>query len=417
MRRTILHFGTSLVLYLFWIIPVCYSQSSNWHSITTLPVSNCSFSLNETNGNLYVIGGDNFEQEWHTIDDVWIYDIAADSLRSGAPMPAPRSLPPGTLVNGKIYAIGGHITPRQAATRTVEVYDIEKNSWDTCASIPTARVWHAACVLDGKIYVLGGVPAFQRVDTISPYTLVERYDPESDTWDTCAPMPTGRWSLAACSVNGKIYAIGGYSKTTTYSLVEVYDPVADQWSNKQPMNFPRGEMGLTARKGEIYAICGSMWNGFRNTKVYEDLEVYNPENDTWTLNPDPIPKSRIGLAAVTVDDRIYIAGGVAFSTDVGVREIYMFDPATSLESKHYLIESDNQDISIYPNPTHDLINIQTSEQKNYSLEIISLSGQVIKRMDKSESSFQLDLSSYQSSVYVIRIISGNTVCQGKVIKY
>jgi N-acetylneuraminic acid mutarotase len=417
MKRTILHFGPSLVICLFWILPVSFSQSNNWHYITTLPVSNCSFSLNEANDNLYVIGGENFEPEWHTLDDVLIYDIAADSLSSGAPMPAPRSLPPGTLVNGKIYAIGGHITPRQTATTIVEAYDIEKNSWDTCASIPTARVWHAACLLEGKIYVMGGVPGFQRVDTISPYTLVERYDPETDTWDTCASLPTGRWGLSACALNGKIYAIGGYSKKTTLSSVEVYDPVSDQWSTKQSMNFPRGEMGLTALRGKIYAICGSMWDGFHNTKIYENFEVYDPESDTWTLNSDTIPKSRIGLAAVTVNDRIYIAGGVAYSTYVGVRDVYMFDPLTSIEFKPYLIESDNQDISIYPNPTHDLINIQTSEQKNYSLEIISLSGQVVKRMDKSESSFQFDLSSYQIGVYVIRIISGDAVCQGRVIKY
>jgi N-acetylneuraminic acid mutarotase len=288
-----------------------------------------------------VIGGENFELNWHTLDDVWIYNIEKDSLRTGAKMPAPRSLPTGTLINGKIYAIGGHITPRQPATKTVEVYDIEKNSWDTCASIPTSRVWHAACVLDGKIYVLGGLPVFNRADTMTPYTVVERYDPESDTWDSCAPMPTGRWCLSACALNGKIYAIGGYSKTESFSTVEVYDPATDQWTSKQSMNFPRGEMGLTVRKGQIYAISGSVWDGSHNIKLYQDFEVYDPVSDRWTLNPDLLPRGSIGLAAVTLNERIYVASGVGMNTHPGIRELYMYDyPVATIETRPYLEKTD-----------------------------------------------------------------------------
>jgi N-acetylneuraminic acid mutarotase len=341
MKSKILFFSPFLILCFFCLFSVCFSQGTNWHYITTLPVSNCAFSLNEANGNLYVIGGENFEPEWHTLDDVWIYDIAIDSLSSGAPMPAPRNLPSGTLVNGKIYAIGGHITPEQTATKTVEVYDIEENSWDTCASIPTARVWHAACVLEGKIYVMGGIPAFHRVDTISPYTLVERYDPESDTWDTCAPLPTGRWCLSACTLNGKIYAVGGYSKTTTFSLVEVYNPATDQWTTRQPMHLPRGEMGLAVSKGKIHAICGSMWDGKKNITTYQDFEVYDPDSDSWTLSPDLLPRGSVGLATVTVNERIYVASGVNTDTHLGVRAIYMYDyPVATIETRPYMEAAD-----------------------------------------------------------------------------
>jgi N-acetylneuraminic acid mutarotase len=341
MKRTFLQSASSLATILFCVLPVCISQETNWHHITTFPVSNFSFSLNERDGNLYIIGGENFEPDWHTLDDVWIYNIETDTLKSGAQMPAPRGFPPGTLLDGKIYAIGGHITPRQTATKTVEVYDIENNSWDTCASIPTPRLWHAACVLDGKIYVLGGIPAFKGADTLSPYTLVERYDPESDTWDTCSPMPTGRWCMSACAVNGKIYAIGGYSKTTSFSIVEVYDPAMDQWTSKNPMNFPRGEMGLAVRKGKIHAIGGSAWDGYHNTIVYQDFEVYDPEADSWTLNPDLIPRGSVGLVAVTVNDRIYAASGVELNPHLGVRELYMYDyPVATIEPKPYMEVTD-----------------------------------------------------------------------------
>lgn len=285
-----------------------------------------------------MIGGENFEPSWHTLDDVWIYNIGTGSLNKGAQMSAPRSLPSGgTLVNGKIYAIGGHNIPKQIPTRMVEAYDIATNSWSSCASIPTTRVWHATCVLEGKIYVLGGLPIHKDISTISAYTVVERYDPETDTWDTCAPLPTGRWCLSACAVNGKIYAIGGYDKSETLSMVEVYDPDTDQWTTKQAMHSPRGEMGLTVRKGKIFAISGSMWDGSHNTKVYNDVEVYDPESDTWTVSTDLIPQGSIGLEAVTVNDRIYVASGVGMGAHTGVRELYMYDyPIATVETKPYM---------------------------------------------------------------------------------
>jgi hypothetical protein len=82
-----------------------------------------------------------------------------------------------------------------------------------------------------------------------------------------------------------------------------------------------------------------------------------------------------------------------------------------------VMESAKQMIKVYPNPTQGLITIQTNEQEICSFEIISLSGQVIKRMDFSESQFQVDLSPFPSGIYLIRIVSGDSEIKQKVIKY
>ncbi len=52
-------------------------------------------------------------------------------------------------------------------------------------------------------------------------------------WGTAPSMPTARGRLAAAGLNGKIYAIGGYTKygvETFYRTVEEYDMATNTWS-------------------------------------------------------------------------------------------------------------------------------------------------------------------------------------------
>ena len=84
--------------------------------------------------------------------------------------------------------------------------------------MPTARLFLAAAEVGGKIYAIGG-----NDDNGVNLSVVEEYDPASNTWATKAPMPTGRPGLAAASVGGKIYAIDGYA-SGYLNVVEAYTP-------------------------------------------------------------------------------------------------------------------------------------------------------------------------------------------------
>jgi N-acetylneuraminic acid mutarotase len=78
------------------------------------------------------------------------------------------------------------------------------DAWTTKASMPTPRYGLSTSVVDGKIYAIGG----GRADSWDLST-VEAYDPATDTWTTKAPMSRARGSLSTSVVDGKIYAIGG----------------------------------------------------------------------------------------------------------------------------------------------------------------------------------------------------------------
>jgi N-acetylneuraminic acid mutarotase len=43
-------------------------------------------------------------------------------------------------------------------------------------------------------------------------TVVQKYDPETDTWATLADMPFEGFAISASVVDGKVYIIGGSEK-------------------------------------------------------------------------------------------------------------------------------------------------------------------------------------------------------------
>jgi len=71
---------------------------------------------------------------------------------------------------------------------------------------------------------------------------------------------------------------------------------------------------------------------------------------------------------------------------------------------------------IYPNPLIDLLTIETEQPGHISVEITSLNGQLIYSSTMKETSYQIDLSSFQKGVYFITIRSKNSVTTEKIIK-
>jgi hypothetical protein len=79
--------------------------------------------------------------------------------------------------------------------------------------------------------------------------------------------------------------------------------------------------------------------------------------------------------------------------------------------------SSAQEIMIYPNPARGMITVQTGDQGIYSLEIINMIGRVVHKMDFTDSSVQVDLSPLPTGIYMVRIISGEKVFKGRVVRY
>jgi N-acetylneuraminic acid mutarotase len=197
-----------------------------------------------------------------------------------------------------------------------------EDTWTAKSDMPTARFGLSTCVVDGKIYAIGG----GRSGWEPFFSTVEEYDPGTDTWTAKADMPTARVFPSASVVNGKIYVIGGAAhREIGTSTVEEYDPATDIWTTKADMPTARYWLSTSAVNGKIYAIGGQRAPGSHLTIVQE----YDPATDTWTPKAD-MPTRRQLLSTSVVNGKIYAIGGDASISGHGpaLRIVEEYDPAT-----------------------------------------------------------------------------------------
>jgi N-acetylneuraminic acid mutarotase len=225
-------------------------------------------------------------------------------------------------VNGKVYVIGGNRGPGAPGLSIIEEYDPVTDSWTIKADMPTPRLWLSTCVVDGIIYAIGG--AEQGGGANPSVSTVEAYDPETDTWATKADMPTARCYLSTEAVDGKIYAIGGSPNINGVGIavVEMYDPETDKWTKKSDIPRAIVTTSTSAVNGIIYVLGGAPQAG----ALVSTVNAYNPATDTWTEKAS-MPTERGITSASVVDGKIYVIGGLTFNR-VPMSAVEMYDPAT-----------------------------------------------------------------------------------------
>jgi hypothetical protein len=285
-------------------------QTSFWSTRTPMSVARFSLAAGVVGDRLYAIGGADgvcasSPCPFAPLATVEMYNPAASGLGAfdawtiRAPMLTPREGLAVAVVNGKIYAMGGH-TSGGGAVATSEVYDPLTNSWAARASMSAPRAAFAVAVIDNVIYAVGGG------EPSAPLNTLESYDPTSNTWTIRSPMPTARAILAAAAVNGKLYVIGGAPNT---GVVEVYDPATDTWTTTTPMPTARAGLAAAVIDGLIYVVGGQAG------PTLGTVDVFNPATERWA-SLTPMPTARAFFALAVLDGRLFAAGGLTGSTTV-----------------------------------------------------------------------------------------------------
>src|SRR5712691_1127028 len=84
--------------------------------------------------------------------DLCVRTLATNAWTTKAPMPPARSGLGVSVVNGLLYAVGGHNTSVVGqAFATVEAYEPTTNAWTTKAPMPAADYWFGVGVVNGVL--------------------------------------------------------------------------------------------------------------------------------------------------------------------------------------------------------------------------------------------------------------------------
>jgi N-acetylneuraminic acid mutarotase len=231
---------------------------------------------------------------WVPSNSVWIYDTKAQSWSKGPNLPTPRGGLTATTVGTKIYAIGGaknptYSTPELRPTvpvenvTTNEVLDTGTNAWSAAAPMLTARNHHGASLIDGKIYVVGGrIGSTFIIGLSNNVSTNEVYDVAKNTWASVLGMTTPRSGVGTAVLNERMHVLGGEAYLNdlvgTYRTHEAFDPKTNSWQRLPPMPTPRHGLAVGEIGGKMYAVSGSNVAGGGGPHEGVNVnEVYDPK--------------------------------------------------------------------------------------------------------------------------------------------
>jgi N-acetylneuraminic acid mutarotase len=201
-------------------------ETDTWETRNSSSSYGAYFSANVVDDKIFLMGGSLSPfNPWPTSDENRVYCPLTDTWTVKEPLPTAVSHYASTVINNEIYVIGGRDIESNATYNFNQNYDTETNTWNYKTPIPASIYGATACATSGffapkRIYVMGGY--------ISPRNFLNNqtyvYNPETDTWTTCTPMPTLRYHLAVAVVEDRLYAIGGHNRHNYVTVNEMYTP-------------------------------------------------------------------------------------------------------------------------------------------------------------------------------------------------
>jgi N-acetylneuraminic acid mutarotase len=278
--------------------------SNTWTSLPDIPIAlYAARAVYAGNTNsIYVFGG--FSAAG-VLDTTHIYNITNNMWSVGARMPSGRyranvAYYPG---NGKIYVIGG-FNPGFFEDRQTWEYDPVANTWNMSrTSVPVPIAGSGSSIVGQFIYLAGAWAG--GTGSTGHY----RYDIESNSWASMAPVPFATYEPAAAVVGTQTYLVGGgnrYPCSSTY----IYDTVSNTWMTGPNTNRPHALTGGTAIGNRLLVVGG--YEGAYDTDIVETavVEELTPTS-TATSTATPACTPNYTFTVFTGDP------GVPGMTDIG----------------------------------------------------------------------------------------------------
>lgn len=244
------------------------TTTSQWESITNMPMGLIAFSVVSKDDYIYVYGGKT-SVSGTGVAVLYRYSVTTNSWVTLTSAPLGRYNCGMVICDNYIYIIGGE-SASSSSTGRVEFfrYDIVNDTWKILANYVELIHQPQVSLIGSHIWVSGGTSGTSR------RTKMSRYNIALDTWEVKGTMPGisyGYW----------MYALGTdlYLPITTVSIgINKYDTIQNTWTLITPIN--RGGFYDTVMlSGKIYEFKTNTFFSF-TAKPYQDKSVVLFRNDS-----------------------------------------------------------------------------------------------------------------------------------------
>jgi len=200
---------------------------------------------------------------------------------------------------------------------TTATLRVEALPWKAGPSMSIPRAGVGVEAVDDVLYALAGYS----YGTGSYMAAAEAFDPEIGVWERRRPMSLAQFGLATTVLDGRIYGVAGCTREENRGAVEEYWPIYDLWSRKASVHVRRCWPVAATALGRIYVFGGT------DDGEMDSVEALLLRERVWEARA-PMPTARHGMAAVVVDELVYVIGGTGGGGPLGTVEVY--DPVADV---------------------------------------------------------------------------------------
>lgn len=244
----------------------------------------------------------------------------AGSWKNMAKMPTPVYSPHVGGINGILYAAGGWASGGE--TSVLQGFDPTTNTWTSWAPMPDARNGGETGVINSQLYVAGGAKQGELYDTLFAY------DSLSNTWTTLSPMSHLSAYGVGGVINGQLYVTTGAVDNSgqTVNYLDVYNPATGMWTSLPGSSFSHAGGAGGVINGKFYVASGATQISLPYAQTAK-VEVYDPATNAWTTLKS-IPNPVRYPASAVIDGKLYVFGGNSGTEDgTGVvNYVQVYDP-------------------------------------------------------------------------------------------
>lgn len=237
-------------------------------------------------------------------------ELSAGEWRQGTPLNTPRSGAASVAWNDSIYVFGGK-TLNGTILNTVERFDPDSNTWETVESFSIPRYNASAVVFQDYIFLVGG-----RDESNEVLKKVEYYIPAQNEWYYAQEMRDRREGHSVAIFNNRIYAIGGQEDDHSFiEEIEWYDNPTHDWE-KANFDIPEKTVAFfSAVVRDTFYMFGGVYYDLK-----DELFIKPSLDSTWYVG-DPLQIPRAYGATAVLGDQIFIIGGQTYGrTNVSTTE-------------------------------------------------------------------------------------------------